>query len=502
MEKSIIIIGGGLAGLSAGCYGRMNGYRTQIFEMHDKPGGVCTGWKRKGYTIDGAMNWLMGTKPGTAYHHIWRELGAAQRWQIHNHDNYINIESEDGEIITVPCNIDRLEELLIGVGPEDRAEVRRFCKAARNCGRMYMPLDKPKELYTFGDKLGLMKMLPFLNFVRKWGKLSTADYAKRFRNPVLRTLMSMSNEEAMTEMPALSMPFLFSWLHNKESGYVIGGALALVSYIEERYRDLGGELHLKSRVEDIIVENDRAVGIRLLDGSEHRADWVISAADGRTTIFDMLGGRYINDRILGYYRKLRLYPPLVYVGIGLARSFRELMPQALNGFYCRLDEPVVIGGRTQRDMSMLIYSYDPELAEDGKTTVVVQFPADYDYWETLYKDPAGYKAEKAEIAYKVVGMLEQKFPGISSRVEMTDVATPMTWVRYTGNWKGSYEGWFITTKTFMMDMDKTLPGLDNFYMAGQWVNPGGGMPPAVMSGNHTIQLICDRDGRSFTTSEP
>ena len=96
--------------------------------------------------------------------------------------------------------------------------------------------------------------------------------------------------------------------------------------------------------------------------------------------------------------------------------------------------------------------------------------------------------------------LDKRFPGLAGQVEMRDVATPMTWVRYTGNWKGSYEGWMITTETFMMQMSKTLPGLENFYMAGQWVNPGGGMPTAVMSGNHTIQIICKKDKKSFVTS--
>ena len=62
MEKSIVIIGGGLTGLAAGSYGRMNGYKTTIFEMHNIAGGVATAWKRKGYTIDGAMNWLMGSR--------------------------------------------------------------------------------------------------------------------------------------------------------------------------------------------------------------------------------------------------------------------------------------------------------------------------------------------------------------------------------------------------------------------------------------------------------
>ena len=63
MTKSISIIGAGIAGLAAGCYGQMNGYDTQIFEMHNQPGGVCTAWKREDYTIDACIHWLVGSNP-------------------------------------------------------------------------------------------------------------------------------------------------------------------------------------------------------------------------------------------------------------------------------------------------------------------------------------------------------------------------------------------------------------------------------------------------------
>jgi phytoene dehydrogenase-like protein len=89
--KKIIIIGAGIAGLSAGCYARMNGYETRIFEMHDKPGGLCTAWKRKGYTFDGCIEWLIGTTPGSAVNRIWHELGAAQGRKFIHHDVYQRI---------------------------------------------------------------------------------------------------------------------------------------------------------------------------------------------------------------------------------------------------------------------------------------------------------------------------------------------------------------------------------------------------------------------------
>ena len=92
--------------------------------------------------------------------------------------------------------------------------------------------------------------------------------------------------------------------------------------------------------------------------------------------------------------------------------------------------------------------------------------------------------------------------GLADPVEMCDVETPMTFERYTGNWRGSYMGWASTTETRGMRMSKTLPGLGNFYMAGQWVEPGGGTSPAAKSGRDVIQIICKKDKRRFTTTVP
>jgi phytoene dehydrogenase-like protein len=130
------------------------------------------------------------------------------------------------------------------------------------------------------------------------------------------------------------------------------------------------------------------------------------------------------------------------------------------------------------------------------------FASDYEYWKKLKQDPGRYKAEKEQIVDQVVAALDQRFPGLAARVEMRDVATPMTWERYTGNWRGSFQGWLETTKTLRMRMNKTLPGLGNFYMAGQWVEPGGSIPTAVMSGRNVTQIICKKDQKKFVTSTP
>jgi phytoene dehydrogenase-like protein len=500
MEKSIIIIGGGLTGLSAGCYGQMNDYRTSIFEMHAKSGGVCTGWQRKDYTIDGAMHWLVGTRQGKAFYNIWEELGAAQDWKIIDHDQFLRTELESGRVFTIYSDIDRLKEHMMELGPEDKDTTDELIKAIRTCSNLEMPVDKAPELYSMIDGMKMVKMLPYLGFMRKWSKTSTADFAHHFKNPVLRDAFGDALGGDIYNIPMFFMLMTFAWLHQKMAGYPVGGALALSSAIERRYLSLGGEIHFKSRVDKILVENDRAVGVRLADGTEHRGDIVISAADGRTTIFDMLDGRYIDDKIRGYYNNAQLFPPLIYIGLGVARKFDDVPPSVV-GMSFSLDEPIIVAGKENKRLGVQVYNFDPTLAPEGKTLLKVQFNTDYDYWEQLGKEPARYKAEKEQIADQVVARLNQRFPGLAAQVEMRDVATPLTWVRYTGNWRGSYEGWFPKNWNFRTRMSKTLPGLDNFYMAGQWVEPGGGMPTAAMSGRNVTQIICKRDKRPFITTK-
>ncbi len=500
--NKIIIIGAGIAGLSAGCYGQMNGYRTQIYELHNKPGGLCTSWQRKGYTINSSLHWLGGSGPGTNFYRIWEELGAVQGRKMIDHEEFIRIEGTDGKVFVVYTDVDRLEQHMKDLAPEDKDLIEEFINGVRTFTRFDMPIDKAPELYGPIDGLKMMfKMFPFLRAMIKWKRITTKDFAAQFKNPFLREAFSHVFGDFFPDSPMIFMLINLAWMHLKSAGYPVGGSLEFARAIERRYLDLGGEIHYSSRVTKIMVEDDRAVGVRLEDGSEHRADYVISAADGYTTIFDMLDGKYTDQKIRGYYDSLPIFPPLIHVALGLDRSFEDL-PHSVAGIDYPLDEPVTIAEKEHKRLGVQIYNFDSTLAPPGKTVMTVMFYSDYDYWRSLQEDPNHYKAEKEQIAEKVVALLDRRFPGLADQVEMSDVATPITYNRYTGNWQGSYEGWLITTKTFGMRMSKTLPGLANFYMCGQWVEPGGGVPIVALSGRNVIQLICKRDKKPFATKIP
>jgi len=500
-EKSIIIIGAGIAGLSAGCYGQMNGYHTSIFEMDNaRPGGLCTTWKRKGYKIDGCIHWLVGSRPTSNFYRFWEELGAVQGRRMIDHEEFMRVEGKEGKVFILYTDINRLEQHMKELAPEDKDVIEEFIKALHRTTHFDMPVEKAPELYSPIDGLKMMfTMFPFLRFMRKWGRISTHDFAKRFKNPFLREAFPLTFD--IPDFPMFAMLANLAMLHQKVAGYPLGGSLEFAKAIERRYLDLGGEIHYKSPVTKILVEDDKAVGVRLADGTEHRSDIVISAADGRTTIFDMLDGKYINDKIQGYYDNLPVVPPLIYIGLGVARSFDELPPSVMGVNY-PLDEPVTIAGQEWKRLAVLVYNFDPSLAPAGKTVLRVAFDSDYEYWKKLKQDPERYKAEKEQIADKVIALLDRRFPGLAAQVEMRDVATPMTFERYTGNWQGSYMGWLCTTRTSGMRMSKTLPRLANFYMAGHWVQPPGGLPSAVMTGRNVTQIICKQDRRPFVTTTP
>jgi phytoene dehydrogenase-like protein len=167
-----------------------------------------------------------------------------------------------------------------------------------------------------------------------------------------------------------------------------------------------------------------------------------------------------------------------------------------------LERPFTVGNQAINGLMVRIFNYSGKFAPKGKTVVQATFETEWDWWNELQNDRPRYQTEKERVAAEVLQRLELHYPGISSLVEMTDVATPYTTWRYTRNYKGAYEGWLPTPETIMTRIERTLPGLANFYMAGQWVMPGGGVPPCLYSGRHVVQMLCHKDRKRFTTSLP
>lgn len=492
MPKKIIIIGAGIAGLSTGCYGQINGYDTEVFEMHNVPGGLCTAWERKGYTFDGCIHWLMGVRQGTSFNKYWNEIGALEGREFINHDLNIQIEDRAGKKLVLGSDINLLEKQLLELSPQDESIIRELTGAVKEFSNIDMPMDKPQDMYGFMDILKMIvKMGPKAGYFAKLNKISIGQFAERFKDPFLREALPGIMPKDYT---LLVYVMVLAAYVNKDAGWPVGGSLEFARGMEKNYMKMGGKIHYKSRVENILVKDNKAVGIRLYDGSEYYADYIVSAADGHATIFDMLKGRYVNEEILALYNEVPLAPTSVQVSLGVCCDLSK-EPHAIS---VKLEKPIMVGGIKNNYLNFRHYCYDPSMAPSGKSSVTSIIDSEYEYWENLYKDRDAYQVQKKKIADEIIQVFEERFPYAKGKVEVIDVCTPYTYTRYTGTWKGVYMSWLTTPEWPMLKVPGKLPGLSKFYMAGQWANSSGGVPVGVITGRWSIMRICKEDGRKFT----
>lgn len=491
MRKKIIIIGGGVAGLSAGIYAAMNNFDTEIVEMSAIAGGQCTAWERKKYHFDYCLHWLVGTSKG-AFNHIWKETNVLNdTTEVIDHKIHSQIIDNDGNVFTIYTDINRWEKYLLEYSPEDAIPIKKMCDEMRKSGNLE-PFALPPQLRSPLDYVKILpQMMPVMNLVRKYGRISCEEYFAKLNfkseklNTVLNTLYGGRN------FSALAFIFMLGWFHQKNAGYIKGGSYPLAQRMVEKFQKLGGKLRYKSKVEKIFVENNTAKGVILESGKTILADYVISAADSYTTIFKMLNGVYVSKEIEYAYKNWELFTPIVQVSFGINKDISYESPIKI---YTTKDLKI---GKTklEKGYSIMNYGFDLTMAPVGKTTIVMRYESPWKDWENM--DEPTYKAEKIAILKDATALLEKTYPGISEFIEVADVATPLTDVRYTGVLNGAYEGFLPSKENMMKSLDMQLPKLKNFYMAGQWLFPGGGLPPSAQTGKWTVQLICKKEKQKF-----
>lgn len=497
MAKRIVIVGAGIAGLSTGCYAQMNGFKTTILEMHTIPGGLCTAWKRKGYTFDISMHMLVGSRSGP-FHQMWQELGVIEGREFFYHDVNSRIES-GGRSLTVSADLPRLEMEMLVLSPGDAALTREFIRLVSGKSIMGAASLKPPEMQGPFDKLKMgLAVLPLIGVFRKYGRTTIQEFADRFHDPFLRDVVRFFVDAPGWPMPRFPMVALAGFagsLH--DSGVPLGGSQKVVFQIADLYKRLGGEIVYKSRVADVMVKDDTVTGVRLEDGRECEADIVVWAGDGHTLTFDILGGRYVNDEIRRMYDEWTPVAPLVHVALGVNRD----MSKEPHMLIFKPEKPVTVAGDERDWIAVLHHSFDPSMAPPGRSAIEVWYPTRYEYWEALARDRPAYEAEKQRIADVTITELDRRWAGFESQVEVADVPTPVTYVRYTGNWRGSPDGWYITPDNMRKQTTvRSLPGLSGLYTVGQWTGPFTGTVIAALSGRQLVQLLCRRYRTPFATS--
>lgn len=494
--KKVIIIGAGIAGLSAGCYLQMNGYETEILEKHIIPGGLCTSWERSGYCFDGCIHWLMGSSKANTYYQRWSELINMEDITFINHDTRVVIEMNEhadkygNRMFYLYSDVDRLEKYMMDLSPEDKEVILSFTNAIRRIGRYPLPPLMEKT----GEIMSLIRATPFLIH---WSRITNTAFAKRFQSPFIREAFQLLYEGR--EYSLIAMILQMSFYGTGCAGYPQGGSLRFSKKLEERYLKLGGKIEYNRCVRKILVKDDKAVGVTTSDGVKMDSDLVISAADWRFTVFDALEGRYVGktERELKERKRLEVFESALLISLGVD----EVLTDYPHLIRFPLGEEWILPDGTRIDrMEANIFHYDETMSPQGKTSIVVTIPTNQaEYWITLRKSNyKEYQRVKNTISEKVLESLNRKIPGLKEKTEIVDVSTPATFERYTGNWLGSMQGWMPGEKMLSKaGIKNSLKGLKSFYMTGQWMIPGGGIPVALDTSRKLAKTICKRDHKKF-----
>ncbi|MHA1974265.1 MAG: phytoene desaturase family protein [Candidatus Hodarchaeales archaeon] len=495
VKKKVAIIGAGISGLSAGCYGQMNGYECTIFEQNDHAGGLAATWKRKDYIIDGGVHFLSGHKPETAFYKILTELGLDDYNFIDMNTYCRFIDEKSGVVIDVTNDLDKLESELLEYFPEDRSRIKELLFATKKFSKVDLSvygMDKPVELLGYIDKIrDIWEIKGIIKFFTGKFAQTVEEYTEKVNSRIFADFLK---KLFLPSVPVWFILMILATLCTNQMCLLGDGSRAFAETIEKRFIELGGKIEYSKIVRKIIVENEKAIGVELEDGSTNIADYVISTIDGYQTVFGLLEGKYVSPEITKRF-SAKTVDPVLMISYGVSKEFTDKPWLTM----INLEKEVTVAEKAISEIFIRTFNYSNFFSPVGKTVVQVMIEAEWNYWNNLYKDYTTYREVKKRIADEMLGRLGKYFQEIEEKVEIIDVATPVTFSRYTGSKDGSIMGWLPTKDSMTRMYEKTLPGLNNFYLAGQWSMAIGGVSPSIFAARHAIQLLCHKESKKFKT---
>ncbi|SHH76228.1 phytoene desaturase family protein [Clostridium grantii] len=483
--KKVIIIGAGISGLSAGIFARKNGLDAEIFEMHSLPGGECTGWNRNGYHFDNCIHWLTGTKKGTGLYEVWKELGAFENTDVYTAEYFFACNKE-GRTLYMYKDLIKLEKHLKDISSEDKNQIENFIALIEKFQSMEVPIEKSIDMMNIIDYIKMAKKYGALGKdLKSLNKISVKEYASKFKNTLIgEALMNIVPHH----FPASIIFFTLASFTSGNGGWPMGGSLKMSLRIENKFKTLGGKVNYNTKVQRIIVHNGSAVGIELENGQVVQGDYIISAVDANMLVTNLLEGKYkdkVFDKQFANEKSYSIFSS-VDIGIGVAcdlshrahRSSYEVPP-----FKC--------GKKTVDRIDIRHFCHEENFAPKGASVIRVTITDyEYEYWKILREtNKEKYDNEKKAIAYAIMKRLELIYPETKDKVETFDINTPITYERYCGAYKGAYMSFIPLPKVKSLYQNGKIQGINNLYVAGQWIMSPGGLPVACVSGKWAVQKI-------------
>ena len=504
-EFPVVVVGGGLGGLSAAAHLARNGFPVTLVEQHEIPGGYATTFDRAGgkYTFDVSLHATSSTKGGLRK--SLEGAGVLDKVDTVELPELCRIITPDHDLIWPQRNPEAIINQLSDLFPDQAQGIQGFFDEIMGILDEAM---KPLDSDSWWDKLTFP-----LSRRKMWGirKKTLADVLKKHvTDPKLRSLLSIY-------WPYYGLP------PSKLSGFYYAIATAAFirfggHYIEERSQDLSyalmdaieareGQVMLGAVAEKIVMEDGAVRGVVLADGKQLKARAVISNASVPATI-KMLSKNTahtkFSEKTCDYLKKLDTYRPSLstfIVWLGLNQEIHR----KVKGYEIWIDrdynpEKSYQGCLTSdpHKAGLLVTLYDNAYegySSHGTSTVVVMMLSGYEPWRRFEADyfagrKDAYHKEKERIARALIEEAEKwVIPGLNSMIEVMEAASPLTNIRYTGNPEGAIYGYEQSMdNAYMTRLEQRTP-FKGLYLASAWTKPGGGYQPCLRSGADAFKAL-------------
>ena len=483
--KKIIIIGGGLGGLTAGALLSKQGHQVTLLEQHNVVGGSATTFRRRGgFTVEVGLHEIDNPFDGGEKERIFRTLGVFDHITFIKPDEFFRIKTGKSDFV-MPDGIDKAKDALIQKFPKEKSGIEAYFSSITAVAQDIEKLSTIK----FWQKM----LFPFLF-------RSVFKYRKSTLKEVLDSII---DDEELKLILSANTPYYhdkaddFSFLYHsiaqysyyKGGGwYIKGGSQLLSNYLASIINDHGGEVITKANVTEILHRSGKVTGVHYEKKGMRfllRSDIVISNASPMQT-YRMADIPYEMKRSLGI-SLLTLY-------LGFSKNLKSVYgKRAYSSFYYRgANSPADYNLTLAKDITNRAAVFvDYSQIDSGLTSPEKSLGAvcTVDYlrdWEGL--DEEEYKAKKASVAEAYIKLLELDYPGIGELIEYAEVGTARTVQRYLKTPNGTAYGFAPTASQFFREPEYQSDKLEHLYSVGAWVI-GGGFTPAILSGSMVAKAI-------------
>ncbi|GIW86449.1 MAG: phytoene dehydrogenase [Isosphaeraceae bacterium] len=480
LGDTALVIGSGFGGLAAAIRLQARGYQTTILEMRDKPGGRAYVYEDNGFIYDAGPTIV--TVP-----FVLHELAELAGKKLDDYvrlvpcDPYYRIYFADGSTFDYVGDPNRFEDQIRRLSPDDLDGYRRFAEYTR---RVFDRAFTDLASHHFDRFWEMVKVAPDL--IRLRAEQSVYDRVKQFvRDPRLR--IALSFEPLLIGGNPLRSSAVYAMIHHLEKTwgvhFALGGTGALVRGLVQIFEEIGGQLRLHARVDEILVENGRAVGCRLADGSILRGDVVVSNGDVANTYRRLIRPEHRRKWTNRRLERMKYAMSLFVVYFGTNRTYDHLPHHAiiLGPRYEGLLQDIFDRKVVADDFSLYLHTptrTDPSLAPPGCETFYVLSPVPH------LGGGQDWDAIKDQYADRILASLEKNHlvPNLRRHLVSMRIFTPKDFETQLDAYLGSaFQFEPVLTQSAWFRPHNRSEDVENLFFVGAGTHPGAGLPGVLSS---------------------